>query len=373
MYHLSGMAQGALNNPLPLSRRQVRALTWATARELSWGLPGVARETRKWARLAATIPDQVLRADAMQPYQSKRGHMAGAALFTTLPAQRSGALLQTLVTFQTIVDFLDNAHERHPTAANGLALHQAVVDALTPGGPLPDYYAEHPWKDDAGYLNTMVETCRGYCEALPSYGSVQRLLACELDKAHQVLTLNHLPDPADRNQALRGWAEAECSDQSEWAWFELTSAASGQLTLFVLLALAAKSDLEDREVAETYAAYWPVVPMTTNLLDSFVDQEEDAVSGSHQYVAYYPELDRAVDRMAELIESAARDVACLPGGHRHAVIFSCMVSYYLAKDSARTAAMEPGTKQLLRAGGSLPRALAPVLRVWRTAYRQRAA
>jgi tetraprenyl-beta-curcumene synthase len=367
------MARGAPNDPLALSRRQIGAVTAAAVRELAWGLPEAGREERKWRRRAEQIPDDSLRADALQPFSGKRGHMAGATLFATLPTHRSSTLLQTLFTFQTIVDFLDNAHERHPTAANGLSLHLALVDALDPGGPPGDYFAQHPWQDDAGYLTALVEDCRCRCEALPSFSAVRPLLRREADKARKVLPLNHLADPNDRDRALRRWVEAEYPERTEWSWFELTAAASGQLTFFALLALAAKTDLDEREVAETYDAYWPVVPLVTNMLDSFVDQAEDADSGDHRYVAHYPELDRAVDRLAELIERAARKIAGLPDGHRHGVIFSCMVGYYLAKDSARTSAMAPASKRLLHAGGSLPRALMPVLRTWRAAYGQRSA
>ncbi|HEV7615887.1 MAG TPA: DUF2600 family protein [Solirubrobacterales bacterium] len=364
------MGLRASNDPLPLSPKQVNALAAAAARELAWGLPEVGREAERWSRRAAQIPADSIRADALRSFADKRGNMAGAALFTTLPNQRSRELLQTLVAFQTIFDFLDDLHERHPTAVNGQRLYLALIDALIPGGPIPDYYALHPESDDAGYLAGLVEDCRERCAALPSFDSVQPLLVREARRAHRALYLNHLPDAAARDRELQRWAEKEFAEQGEWHWFELAAAASGQLAIFALLALAAKPDLEQAEVAATYDAYWPLVPLLTTMLDSFVDQAEDVDNGGHQYVSHYGEPGR-IDRVAELIEMAALAVKGLPDGHRHAVIVGSMVSFHLAKESARAPGLAPETKQLLRAGGSLPRALAPILRIWRSTFMQR--
>ncbi|HEV7615889.1 MAG TPA: DUF2600 family protein [Solirubrobacterales bacterium] len=361
-----------MTDPLPLSRRQVRALAAAVGRELSWGRPQIDKEVHRWSRLAAQIPDESIRSDALRTFDSKRGHVAGAALFSTLPRDRSSALLRALISFEVIVDFLDDVHERHPTAANGSQLHLAAVDAFKPGEPLGHYYAHHPTQNDGGYLSSLVEACRRDCEALPSFAAVQPLLVREADRARQSLTFNHLPDPAERERAIRNWAKAEYPDQGEWHWFELCAAASGQLTIFALLALAASPSVDEREVAATYDAYWPLLGLVTNMLDSFADQAEDRDNGNHQYIAYYGEPGR-LGRVSELIERAAAMVMTLPNGPRHAVIFSCMVTFYLAKDSAHSPAMRTEARQLAQAGGTLPRTLLPVLRIWRTAYAQRSA
>jgi tetraprenyl-beta-curcumene synthase len=298
--------------------------------------------------------------------------MAGAVVFTTVPNRRSRELLQTLVAFQTIFDFLDDLHERHPTAANG-RVYMALVDALTPDKPISDYYTGHPWKEDDGYLEALVEASRRRCEALPSFTSVRELLSREAERAHQVLAMNHLAHSDDRSRALRDWVDREFPAQTEWHWFELTAAASGQLAIFALLALAAKPGVDEEEVIATYDACWPTIPLLTTMLDSFVDQPEDTDNGDHRYVTHYRESERAVERLSGLIERAAQALTPLPDGHRHAVILGSMITFYLTKDSARSPALERETRQLIRAGGSLPRTLAPILRIWRTAYMQRGA
>jgi tetraprenyl-beta-curcumene synthase len=367
------MAGKETGDPLPLSLLQLKALGFATGRELSWGLVEVRRGEVRWQRLAREIPSEPIRNDAMGALGRKRGNVAGAALFSTLPSNRSRELVRALVAFQALFDFLDDLNERHPVATNGHQLHQALVDAVTPGTPLGDYYAQHPWQDDAGYLAALVEDCRQRCESLPAFAQVQPLLVVEAIKAQNVLSMNHVPEPAERDRALQEWVSREFPAQQEWAWFELAAAASGQLVLFALFALAAERDVDERLVADTHAAYWPLLPLVATMLDSYVDQAEDAGSGDHQYVSHYVDSDHAVRRISELIDRAARGVRSLPNGHRHAVILSCMISFYLSKDSARTAELRSGSSDLVRAGGTLSRTLAPILRIWRAAYAQSSA
>jgi len=112
------------------------------------------------------------------------------------------------------------------------------------------------------------------------------------------------------------------------------------------------------------------MPYLTTMLDSFADQTEDLAKGNHRYIAHYGEPDRGVERVSELITMAAERIIALPNGQRHAVLLSCMVALYMTKDSARSPALAGDAKRLVHAGGSLSRALMPVLRAWRLAYSQ---
>src|SRR6476659_2808543 len=185
------------SDPLPLTRPQLSALTRAASRQFSWGIRAIHRELRDWERRAAAISDDPLRADAVRSFKSKRGNSTGAAIFSSLTARRDPTLLKALIAFQIIGDFLDDSHERHPTAANG-RLFQALVDAVSPDSGLSDYYAKHPWREDGGYLVALVEECRAACRELPSFSLVQEELAREARRSARAMRLNHATDPAQR-------------------------------------------------------------------------------------------------------------------------------------------------------------------------------
>jgi tetraprenyl-beta-curcumene synthase len=360
-------------DPTPLTPAQLWDLVVAAARELSWGLPEAARATRRWQTRAEAIPDAPIREDALASISTKRGHADGAALFAVLPDGHNAVLLHLLVAYETIWDFLDNVSERHTREANGRELHLALVDALDPRRPLADYYRHHPWSDDGGYLDALVEFCRRSCQALPSYELVRPLLIQEAWRA-QVLALNHLTDPVRRDLALERWAANECADDMhEATWFELSGAASASMVIHALLAIAAEPHVDECDIAATYAAYWPWISLATTMLDSYVDRAEDRASGNHSYISHYPSDACAIRRLCYCVARAARDALRLPKGTRHTVIVGCMAAMYLSKDSARVPEMRSSTERLVRAGGSLARLLLPVLRLWRIAYSQRSA
>jgi cytochrome P450 len=338
---------------------------------LFWGLREVSRAVRGWQQLASHIPDLALRDDALRALAGKRANIDGAALFWSLPRRRNRDLLQLLVVFEILADFLDNASERgaHVGIHNGTQLHRALIDALDPQTSLSDYYRFHPWKEDGGYLRALVEECRARCRCLPSYHSVKPLA---LRAAHlaQVLPLNHEPDPARRNETLMLWA-SEHPGGGSLTWFESSGAASAWLTILALLALAAEPNCDTSLAGATYAAYLPWVCLTGTMLDSYCDAVEDVASGAHSYLSHYQSIEVAAGRLGELLRRAAVTARGLPDGRRHAVIVACMAAMYLTKDTVRTPRLYAHTHAIAHSGGSLTRLLMPVLRLWRTAYRLR--
>jgi hypothetical protein len=107
------------------------------------------------------------------------------------------------------------------------------------------------------------------------------------------------------------------------------------------------------------------------MLDSYVDQVEDRVSGNHSYVAHYPCSESATRGVQSLVARSVSEARALPRGPQHAVIAAAMVTMYLSKSSARTPVMQTKTRDLVHAGGSLTRLLLPIVRAWRIVYAQR--
>lgn len=360
-------------DPAPLTLAQIIVLLRAVARELSWGLVAVSKEVRRWRELANAIPTEEIRDDALSTLATKRGHIDGAALFTILPRRRNHALLRLLVAYEVIWDFLDTVNERGALAGqiNGRQLHTALIDALDPARPISDYYRHHPWKSDGGYLQSLVETCRVATAELPSYSRVLPLLLEEAHRA-QVLAINHDLDPDERNRGLRRWAREQQLDPCGLAWFELSGAASASLTVHALFALATEPALTRADLIRAHRAYFPWISAATTMLDSYVDQAEDAANSNHSYVAHYTTPQGAARRTAELTRRSLREARALPHAEHHVLIVASMAAMYLSKDSARTPAMRQTTRELTWAGGPLTRLLRPILRLWRIIYSQQA-
>jgi tetraprenyl-beta-curcumene synthase len=339
-----------------------------------WGLRAVAKELRHWRKQALRIPDNRIREDALYALEHKRAHADGAALFWTIPRQRSLHLLRLLVAYELIWDFLDNLSERAAAEGqiDGYHLHLAIAEAIDPGGPISDYYHSSSFRDDGGYLQALVQTCRDGCTLLPSYHRIRKLAVTEAHRA-QVLGINHDPDAKRQVAALKAWAAQECPDPCEMEWWELSGAASAPLTIHALLALATEPSCTERDIMQTRAAYNPWLSAATTMLDSYVDQVEDRRVGNHSYVAHYPDPASAVLGIQRLVRRAAHEARSLSNGAKHAIIAASMTAMYLSKESARTPEMRATTQSLIDAGGSLTRLLTPILRTWRFLYAQRSA
>ena len=333
----------------------------------------MSREVDRWRTVAAAIPDDALRHDALEAIDCKRANIDGAALFWTLPRVRSHELLRLLVAYEILADFLDCTSERaaHAGTTNGRQLHRALIEALDPDLHVSDYYRYHPWARDGGYVRALVDACRRASVLLPSYEAARPLLhraAC----LTQVLALNHEPDATRRDALLTAWTDTHFAGDGELAWFEWSGGASAWLTVLALLALAADPDRDTCEAQDTYGVYLPWVSLTGTMLDSYGDIAQDAREAAHSYIAHYGSIDMATPRIAEIIRRSLHGTAALRDGERHLVLASCMIAMYLSKDSVRTPQTRGLTHTFTHAAGPLTRLLTPVLRAWRLIYGQRA-
>jgi tetraprenyl-beta-curcumene synthase len=360
-----------VTDPLPLSIEQLSALVVTTTRELVWGRKAVSHEISRWRAAALHIPNPQIRADALGVLSGKRGNTDGAALFWTLLRRRDPQLLRLLVAHELIWDYLDSVSEHGESAGkeHSRQLHLAIVESLDVDRPISDYYVHHRDGGDGGFLRLLVERCRAGCRLLPAYAVVRDIAVREAERG-LVQGINHELVPARRDARLLRWVRREYPHVHDVHWFELTGAASASLVVHVMLTLAADPAATERDALEAYDAYFPWVSLATVMLDSYVDQAEDAASGNHSYIAHYTSHEAAMERLLTTIVRAADGVLGLRNGHRHAVIFACMIAMYLSKDSARTPEMEASTRSLALAGGSLTQLLVPILRIWRIRYSQ---
>ncbi len=319
----------------------------------------VSYELERWRVVASVISDPLLRKDALDSLARKQDHAYGAALFWALPAKRDPRLLRLLVAYQTIWDLLDNVSERCPS--EGRQLHTALVDGLDQSARHDSYYGPCT-SGDGGYLDALVRYCQQACGVLPAYRLVRSTVRDGAARC-AVQAVNHEPDRARREAALRRSADSSPNEHN-LSWFELTAAASAYLP-HPLLALAAEQSTDMDTVRRIDAAYFPWVALSVAMLDSYVDQAEDCAGKKHSYIAYYESPQAAHERIHEIVLRAVSEARQLPNGDRHAVLVEAMVAMYLSKKNARSADMRETSRQLLEAGGTTGRIIAPLARAWR--------
>jgi len=350
----------------PLAR-EAAALPRVAAR--FWGrvLPLVRAELRAWERAAEAIPDPELREQGLATLRSERLSAAGAALFATTVPRHDPLLVRTLVAYQLICDYLDTLSEQpaDDPIANGMTLHRALADAVSPGRELEDWYRLHRVRDDGGYLAALVGTCREGCAALPAYAQVRAAVRQEALR-NEVQGIKHGP-AARRVPELVGWAATQRDDDAgDASWFELVSAGSSPLAALALLAAAADPATSYASAERTRRCYFPWIEALSTLLDSLADREQDAASGELSLVAEYPSQAATALRLRELTARAILGARTLPEGERHVVLVVGMIAMHLSDPSAWLPASRATTRAVLGASLALMTPLLlGIMSVWR--------
>ncbi|HEY2141901.1 MAG TPA: DUF2600 family protein [Solirubrobacteraceae bacterium] len=339
--------------------------------------PRVCRELARRRRRAAAIPDPVLRELALDAF-AKRGNIEGAAAFAVLaPRAHRTVAVRAIVALQSIYNYADLLSEQGAAdpVANARRLHEPLLAALDLDRDTsdPNWYEHHPRRDDGGYLAEMIATCRTALAVLPSYSTVatparaaaERIVAFQSLSAGErsqprVLTAGAGVDgdaPADihggaqnSNGALERWARRETPADCGLSWWETAAAGGSSLGLHALVALAAEAALEPGEAAAVEDAYFPWIGGLHSLLDSVVDEVEDADTGQLSLLGCYASRADARTRMGSVAARAIRAARALPHGRRHTVVLAGMVGFY-----ASAARGEPVLEDVIEVLGPLAR------------------
>jgi tetraprenyl-beta-curcumene synthase len=312
-----------------LARRLALAGTFVRAALRYWLLvfPRTCIELRRWRRRAAQIGDSALRRAAFEAL-GKRANIEGAAAFAAvMPGRRRGQVVRALVAFQAIYNYVDLLAEQSSSepVLNARHLHAALLVALEPGAPHRDYYACHGQREDGGYLAEMVDACRSALSALPSGATVA---APARGAAARIVAFQSLS--LGERDGLERWVRSQRATGSGLMWWEAAASAGSSLAVCALLAAAAAPSLRAGDVAAIEAAYFPWVGALHSLLDSVVDEAEDAATGQLSLVGCYRSMPEAAVGMRWLALRALQAARALPAGRRHALLVVAMACNYLS-------------------------------------------
>jgi len=349
------------------------ALMWAfaatVARYLLLVLPSVARQLSRWRTRTEAIPDRVLRGAAYEGL-IKRGNIEGAALFATLaPRANRRAALRALLAFQMAYNYLDALSElpHEDPVGNATRLHQALIDALTPGAAHSNYHGDAA-RQDGGYLHDLIQDCQSAVGELPSYGLVAPAAQAAAARILSFQALN-LSERDGGHEAMRRWASRlDCQD-SGLAWWEIAAGAGSSLGVHALIAAAADPRTAPADAHEIAGAYFPWIGSLHSLLDSLVDRHEDQAGGRRSLLDYYESSHDTARRLRRLAARSRLAATRLPAPLAHRVVLTAMCSYYLSAPQCDASESHAVTLELRRALGP---ALSVAILMFRSRRRLRA-
>lgn len=314
--------------------------------------PQVCAERRQREARAQQIPDPLLQRvvlDALRKWDNIEGATAFAAF---VPLRRRAAATRAMASFQAAYNYLDTLTELPSVdpVVNGRLLHRALLVALDPEAPHLDYYRHHHLRDDAGYLVETVDECRAALAELPSFPAVAPAARRAAERIVAFQSCNTGEVQGDY-LALERWARTNTPPGAGLRWWETAASAGSSLSIYALIAAAARPRVREQEIAAIEAAYFPWIGALHSLLDNLVDVAEDYATGQRSLVGCYASSLDAATRMRLLAERSLRAARALPERDGHELVLAAMASLYLSTPDAALPAASPVAHAVLDALG----------------------
>jgi tetraprenyl-beta-curcumene synthase len=296
-------------------------------------VPKASSELRRLRRRAEAIAQPDIRREALSSLRHKAFHVHGACVFATfLQPADARTFVRLVAAFETAVDYLDNLCDRigAQDEADFRALHEALLDAVTPGAPLRPYFRHRPL-DDSGYLAGLVKLAQSTFALLPSYAAAMPYVIDVTQRYCELQALKHLGQ-GERERRC----EAAFSDVApDLTWWEGAAASGSTMATFALAYGAMSAALDPSRAEAIHAAYFPYYTALHIFLDYFIDQEEDRAHGELNFVACYPSATSASAGITRIAATAATRVARLDDPEAHLFGLRAMCGYYCTRPTVR--------------------------------------
>ncbi len=307
------------------------------------------REIRAWEQAAHAIPDPMLRRLAIEAIAVDASNAeAASALAAVAPRRHRRAVVDLLVGFQILLDYVDMLGEE--IAADRLERGLAIGTALTAAVTEPTSPVEiDPLGGDGGYLGALVASCRSRLWRLPGAAAIAQ--DAEAAAARLAHGLAHVHTAARHGtlDELRRWATMQ-HKTSDYSWWEIAAGSNSNLAILALLAAAADPQTTHRAALAIAAAYWPHVCVMSTLLDSLIDHERDATGENFSFIAHYPTVEATRDRVIDVTIRSLAAAEPLRCSAAHKMIVCGVAGYYAASaaEDGLASQVVPSLLQALR-------------------------
>lgn len=329
----------------------VRVTGFIRAARRYWlsAFPLARSEVGAWRRRAEQIPDRVLRNAALDALHVKSTDLEGAVAFAVFAPRRARlSIVRAIAKFQLAFDYLDTIVElpNPDPITNGRTLNQALLVALSPGAPHPDYYKHHLHHDDAGYLEDLVDTCRAAVSTLPSLAAISVPAQRALLRIVAYQSLNH-GDAHGSHAAFRDWARSQSVPGIDMHWWETGAATGSQLSVLALIAAAADPAMQVERATAIEHAYFPWIGALSTLLDSIIDRRMDTIECQRNPIDYYGSPTETAERLRMMAVEALRVIRPLEDAENHALILAAMAAFFHSTPQASAPEVGLATRAVL--------------------------
>lgn len=315
-------------------------------------LPLVKKELNRWRQEARLGVDPVLKTQALNSINNKDFHCYGGAVFAVNAGHQEKELIQLLVAYQTICDYLDNLCDRNDCFDGQafLKLHASLLDALQPDREKSNYYQYYPHQEDGGYLDKLVDCCRNSLRSLPAFLLVQDDMVSLAQWYIDLQVKKHL-NPDQREIILIEWAEGHLPGYPGIRWQEFAAASGSTLAIFALMLLSGQSRVDPDASQHILKAYFPWICGLHILLDYFIDQQEDREGGDLNFTFYYADNADMLYRLEYFVRQAHQQTTRLDDPAFAKTVVEGLLALYLSDPKIKSQGYQQMARSLLTQSG----------------------
>ncbi|MHB8109314.1 MAG: tetraprenyl-beta-curcumene synthase family protein [Syntrophorhabdaceae bacterium] len=313
----------------------------------------VKTRLKYWEDQARSCGSIELRKQALESIRTKGFHCYGGSVFALCHPEHRGVLLDLIIAYQTLCDYLDNLCDR-ARYIDRLAfrrLHDSLLDALQPERRISDYYSSFIFKDDEGYIDKLVAACRDSIVRLPSYAltksAVVKLATLYID----LQVLKH-DERNVRESTLSAWASRNLAEYPSLQWQEFCAATGSTLGIFALFGLATADDVKSSSVERVTEIFFPWVCGLHILLDYIIDQEEDRIGGDLNFISYYISPDEITERLELFIERSLQKCRDYPHPLFLRTVIQGLLGMYLSDPKVCMQGFDRTARKLMAMSGN---------------------
>jgi len=315
-------------------------------------LPLVKKELLRWEENARNCTDPVLQTQALNSLKSKDFHCYGGSVFAISGDRQEKVLIQLIVAYQTICDYLDNLCDRNDCLdGNAFSqLHIALQDALQPGLSQSSYYQYYSEKNDGGYLAQLVDECHRCVNLLPSFHAVQNE-ALKLAGYYIDLQVKKHIDWKEREKILKIWAENNLPGYPQIYWQEFAAASGSTLAIFALFVLASYSCVNNEQIKKITTGYFPWICGLHILLDYFIDREEDRQGNDLNFTFYYADENMMLERLKYFVRQSHAQLIHVENSAFAKTVVEGLLAMYLSDEKIKNQGLQKFAAALLNESG----------------------
>jgi len=314
--------------------------------------PIVKQELKRWKKKARQAPDARLSQQALDSIRLKAFHCQGGSIYALYPGIDRLETIRFIVAYQTMSDYLDNlvdsleVEEKKAFAQ----LHLAMQEALNPEAVLSDYYLYYPYREDGGYLETLVKTCQESIAKLPSCRIVQEEAIKFAELYSRLQTYKHLAIRTRESKMLE-WLKPYIAVDSEITAWEFAAATGSTLGIYCLYSVAFDPKLTIKQAQMISQTYFPWICGLHILLDYFIDLREDRETNQLNFVAYYDHTKMIFERLNLFVENSLEQAKQLQYPKFHQVVVKGLLAMYLSDEKSMDRDIQSIVKKLLKNSG----------------------